>query len=103
VDNDPQRFSVAELQKWKNDAEAETEKKIGKSPDLGIKEDLAAVARVSLLDQRFQMAKEDYLRRGSPKHMIDTFTDLTREEKAELYDRVIQWRKGRPSKSNPYR
>jgi hypothetical protein len=35
--------------------------------------------------------------------MIDTFTDLTSEEQADLYEKAILWKKGRPSKANPYR
>ena len=41
--------------------------------------------------------------RGTPKNMIDSFPDLSQEAKAELYDRAVRWKKGRPSKNNPYR
>ncbi len=52
---------------------------------------------------RFKMVIDDYAARGTPKNMIDAFTDLSREEKAELYDRAVIWKKQRPSKNNPYR
>lgn len=59
--------------------------------------------RARLLDQRFQMIIQDYRIRGTPQHMIETFPDLTRAEKAELYERSVMWKKGRPSKRNPYK
>jgi len=34
--------------------------------------------------------------------MIDTFLDLTQNEKADLYERAIIWKKNRKPKNNPY-
>ncbi len=61
------------------------------------------VLRARLLDERFKMVVEDYRRRGTPQPMIETFTDLSQKEKAELYDRAVLWKKGRRSPRNPYR
>ena len=61
----------------------------------------AKVQEVS--DERFRLVIEDYERRGTPKHMIDTLDDLSQEGKAVLYERAIRWKKGKPPKSNPYR
>ena len=64
---------------------------------------LARIERVRLLDERFERVKVDFSRRGTPKPMIDTFVDLSNEEKANLYDRVVQWKHGHASQNNPYR
>ena len=42
-----------------------------------------------LLDERFKMVVGDYQRRGTPQPMIETFPDLSQEEKAELYGRAV--------------
>ena len=55
-----------------------------------------------LLDSRFQLVIDDYKKRGTPKFMIDTFLDLTQNEKADLYERAIIWKKNRKPKNNPY-
>jgi hypothetical protein len=60
-------------------------------------------ARLALLDSRFKLVTDDYTRRGSPKAMIDSFTDLIPEEMAVLYDRAVMWKKQRKPKDNPYR
>jgi hypothetical protein len=62
-----------------------------------------SVERARLLDERFRMVTADYLRTGSPRTMIDTFTDMTQQDKADLYERAILWKKGRQPKANPYR
>lgn len=66
-------------------------------------EALGRIEKARLMDERFERVKEDFMRRGTPKPMIDTYSDLTTQEKAELYERVVQWKHGRPSKNNPYR
>jgi len=63
----------------------------------------AQVARSLLLDQRLQIVMADYHLRGTPRPIIDTFDDLSTEEKASLYDKAIRLKRGRPSKNNPYR
>jgi nitrogen fixation-related uncharacterized protein len=35
--------------------------------------------------------------------MIDTFDDLTTDERAVLYDRAVMWKKQREPQDNPYR
>jgi hypothetical protein len=62
-----------------------------------------SVERARLLDERFRIVTADYLRTGSPRTMIDTFTDMTQQGKADLYERAILWKKGRQPKDNPYR
>jgi hypothetical protein len=57
--------------------------------------------RARLLDERLRMVVEDYRVRGSPQPMIETFPDLSPEEKAELYDRAVLWKKGHRSTRNP--
>ncbi len=59
-------------------------------------------ARALLLDERLARVSADYMVRGSPAPMIDTFDDLSRDEKAILYDRAVRLKKGRPPKHNPY-
>ena len=61
------------------------------------------VARARLFDERLQRVIADYHGRGTPKPMIDTFSDLTLDEKAALYDKAVYLKKGRPPKANPYR
>ncbi len=54
-------------------------------------------------DKRFEMIIQDYKLRGTPKYIIDSFTDLTIEQKAEYFDRAVIFKKGRLPKDNPYR
>jgi hypothetical protein len=68
----------------------------GKSPE-------ARAARARLLDERFRMVMADYALRGTPSIVLESFTDLSIDEKAELYDRAIKLKKGRPPKRNPFR
>ena len=56
----------------------------------------------ALLDERFKMVVEDYQRRGTPQPMIETFPDLSQEEKAELYDRAVLWKRS-PLHQKPLR
>jgi len=56
-----------------------------------------------IMQKHLEEAIEEYRRSGSPVRAIDSYDDLTREEKATLYDKVCLRTKGRPGKSNPYR
>ena len=99
VDNDEKRFTESVLKEWKQKAEVEALSLIGKtSLSIAVNNN----NRLFLLDERFKMVIEDYKIRGTPKYMIDTFHDLTIEEKAQLYDKAVEWKKGRKSKNNPY-
>lgn len=56
-----------------------------------------------VLDLRlFELAAEAYRRRGTPKYFLDS-QSLTRQQKAELYDKVVLSERGRPAKNNPYK
>ena len=59
--------------------------------------------RTRLMDERFERIKGEYKVRGTPKPAIDAIPDLTQEERADLYDRAVIWKKSRRPKSNPYR
>jgi hypothetical protein len=63
----------------------------------------ARAARARLLDERFKMVMADYALRGTPVTLINTFDDLSRDEKAELYERAIKLKKGRVASRNPFR
>lgn len=60
-------------------------------------------ARASLLDERLVRVSQDYALRGTPAPMIETFDDLSLDEKATLYDRAVRLKKGRAPRSNPFR
>lgn len=96
IDNDPSRFTVAVLRGWKIEAEAKAMANVGK-PRPDAPAEAAKIARASLMDQRYQMVMDNY--QGSPRFMIDTFTDLSQSEKADLYERVIRARKHRRQKA----
>lgn len=53
--------------------------------------------------ERINEAVEEYRRRGTPIRVIDSYLDLPDEQKAEIYDAVMLWVKGRLGKSNKYR
>ena len=46
---------------------------------------------------------QEYRRAGTPVLVLDSYTTLTNEEKADLYDRVMLRVKGRLGKSNKYK
>jgi hypothetical protein len=46
---------------------------------------------------------QDYRHAGTPVRVLDSYTSLTNEEKADLYDRVMLRVKGRLGKSNKYK
>lgn len=53
-----------------------------------------------LHSQRVKEALDGYnLRTGSPKKIIDTYTDLTQEEKAAMYEEVIRIKKEEKAKT----
>ena len=54
-------------------------------------------------EERLKDCLECYKINGSPVKLIDTYDDLTSEEKADLYDKVCMIKKRRPGKNNPYR
>jgi hypothetical protein len=53
--------------------------------------------------ERINQAVEEYRKRGTPVCAIDSYSDLTEEQKAEIYDAVMLRVKGRLGKSNKYR
>lgn len=59
-------------------------------------------SRLALNNQRLKTVMEHYKVSGSPKYMIDTFDDLSNEEKTGLYDTAVTLKKGQKSKHNPY-
>jgi hypothetical protein len=63
----------------------------------------ARAARARLLDERLKTVMADYALRGTPRTMLETFSDLSVDEKADLYDRAIKLKKGRLPKANPFR
>lgn len=59
---------------------------------------------VALLKQkRIEESVAEYRRAGTPVRVIDTYSDLTNEEKAEILDTVLLRVKGRRAKNNKYR
>jgi hypothetical protein len=60
-------------------------------------------ARLALMDSRLKMVMDDYQHRGRPHAMIDSFTDLSKEEKAALFERAVMLKKGHAPRENPYR
>lgn len=48
-------------------------------------------------------AIEEYRRSGTPVRLLDSYDNLSLEEKADLYDKVMFRVKGRLGKSNKYR
>jgi hypothetical protein len=65
--------------------------------------DLRQLIKVQTMDKRFEMIMEDFKRRGTPQPMIDAFDDFTQAERADLYERVVTLKHGRPPKRNPYK
>jgi len=63
----------------------------------------AAAAQVLLRQRRIEECVAEYRRAGTPVRVIDTYADLSNEEKAELLDTVLLRVKGRPAKNNKYR
>lgn len=66
-------------------------------------ESSAATDKLVLYEKRIIEAIQDYRRRGTPKFIIDIYTDLSLAEKEKMYDDVLLRVKGRVGKNNPYR
>ena len=49
-----------------------------------------------------KQATNAYRRRGTPKYFLDS-QSLTKNQKAKLYDIVVQSERGKPAKKNPYK
>ncbi len=78
-------------------------RRIEKKLRLTLKQAVALDAVDPVQDLRlFELASNAYRKRGTPKFFLDS-QDLSREQKAELYDRVVLENRGRPAKNNPYR
>lgn len=56
-----------------------------------------------LMQKRIEESIAEYKRAGTPVRAIDTYTDLSNDEKAELLDTVLLRVKGRKAKQNKYR
>jgi hypothetical protein len=63
----------------------------------------AAAAQVLLRQRRIEEGVAEYKRAGTPVRVIDTYADLSSEQKAELLDTVLLRVRGRPAKNNKYR
>jgi hypothetical protein len=100
VDNDANRFTADLLRASKRNAEDEAIACIGKPS--GTTPDADAISKLALMDARFKMVIDDYKVRGTPRFMIDTFADMSQEEKVALCHRAVMWKKNRRSKRNPY-
>src|SRR5262245_50398259 len=63
----------------------------------------AAAAQVLLRQRRIEEGVAEYRRAGTPVRVIDTYADLSSEEKAELLDTVLLRVRGRAARDNRYR
>jgi len=63
----------------------------------------AGAAQVLLRQRRIEEGVAEYKRAGTPVRVIDTYADLSIEQKAELLDTVLLRVRGRPAKNNKYR
>ena len=63
----------------------------------------AAAAQVLLRQRRIEEGVAEYKRAGTPVRVIDTYADLSNEQKAELLDTVLLRVRGRPAKNNKYK
>ena len=63
----------------------------------------AAAAQVLLRQRRIEEGVAEYKREGTRVRAIDTYADLSNEQKAELLDTVLLRVRGRPAKNNKYR
>ena len=53
--------------------------------------------------KRIEECIAEHKRAGTPDKVIDTYTELNNQEKAEILDAVLLRIKGRPAKNNKYR
>jgi len=91
------------LREWKRVAEEYAESIQGKPGQTLASQATANAARAQLLDQRVAQVVKDFIIRGEPKTMIDSYPDLSQDEKAQVCERAYHEKKGRPPKTNPYR
>jgi hypothetical protein len=103
IDSDIGRYTIQVLRSWKERAEADALAALGKSDIRVSRSGSAGVERARLLDERVARVVQDFKVRGEPKTMIESFSDLTRPEKADVYERAYRLKKGRMPDSNPYR
>ena len=59
--------------------------------------------RTVFISKVLEEAIEEYNHTGTPVRVLDSYVNLTNEEKADLYDTVMLRVKGRLGKSNKYR
>lgn len=105
VDSDPGRFPASLLRVWKAQAEGAADRAMGQpSLDVDVRDSRDEVGRARLRDERIQRILRDWPRSGNAVPLIETFSDLSTEEKAELYDTVYAlYKKGRRLERNPFR
>jgi hypothetical protein len=101
IDSDIHRFTIEVLRSWKGGAEGEALAALGK-PVIASRNGLAETERARLLDERVERVVQDFKVRGEPRTIIESFSDLTRSEKADVYERAYRVKKGRTPESNPY-
>lgn len=65
--------------------------------------DSAHLRRELLRQERIEQCRIEHQRAGTPTGLIDTYSDLTIEERADLLDVVFMRIKGRKPKVNKYR
>ena len=70
---------------------------------LSVLENLQNNNRAVFMAKILEEAIDEYRRAGTPVKVLDSYNDLTDEEKADLYDKVMLRVKGRLGKSNKYR
>jgi len=106
VDTDTTRFTAFQLRTWKREAERDAEQNLGRRSS-GTADDAAVeVAKAALRDQRIERLMRAYNGIGSEgvERAIRSFTDLSQEEQAEMFDMVRAGaRAGRLPKRNPFR
>lgn len=77
------------------------ESQIGKLTDALATPNKAGTAL--LMQKRIEESIAEYKKAGTPVRVIDTYADLSNDEKAELLDTVLLRVKGRKAKQNKYR
>jgi hypothetical protein len=105
ADSDPERFPVVLLQEWKFRVEAAADLTMGHAAS-GVtgRAPHDEIERARLRDERVQRILKDWPRSGNAAQVIDTYADLSREQKAELYDTAYAlYKRGRRPERNPFR
>jgi len=59
--------------------------------------------RQLVIQKRIEESIVEYKRAGTPIRVIDTYNDMSNDEKADLLDTVLLRVKGRKAKTNKYR